>query len=205
MEIAAALDAEPIAWTALAETLPSVDLVIAATSAPTAVLDLPMVQAAMQNRHRPLFLLDIAMPRNIAADVAQLADVYLYDIDDLRVIADEGIAHRQAELSDAEAIVEAAVTALHREGELQRRIVPTIGQLHRKCDAIRREELERTLARLPGLPPEVRAAMTACTEAIVSRLLHDPILQVKTEQPVAEESPAATWLRRLFRLDETAS
>lgn len=205
LALAETVGARTIPWETLDDGMRAADIVLVATAATEPIVDASLMRRVCNGRTRPIFLLDVAVPRNIASAVGDLPDVYLYDIDDLRSLAEEGIAQRQSEVARATQLVDEAVAVAVRHGEVRASLTPAIRQLHQKCETIRREELAKTLEHCPECPPALREAFTACTCAIVAKILHDPILQVKTD-PIDETggmSTATDWLRRLFRLDET--
>lgn len=189
-------------WMAMATVVAAADIVVTATAAEAPIIDRAVLASMRRQRRRPMFLIDIAVPRNIHPDVAGLEEVYLYDLDDLQAIAGRNLAARREEVARAEALVMAAAQAC--QGEVTHGAVrPTIARLHQKCETIRREEVERTLAKFPEASEATRRALEACTGAIVAKILHDPILQVKHEE-IGTGPAAVEWLRRFFRLDETA-
>jgi glutamyl-tRNA reductase len=124
-ELAGSLSARAIPFDQVADSLPDFDVAVCSTAAPEPVVTRPMVAAAMRRRSpRPLFLIDLAMPRNIAPDVAELANVFLYNLDDLAKIAEENLARRQAEIDRARALLAEKSTALWQQ------VAPRVGGNH---------------------------------------------------------------------------
>lgn len=202
------LAAEPHPWEALTEVLVEADIVVWSASAPGALLDAGQMAIIQGYRgERPLFLIDIAFPHGIAPAVRELPNVYLYGLDDLQAVAAANREAREDSVQQAELLIGAAVPRHWEElcGGAWRH---TVASLHQKCEDIRRRELERTFARLGDATPELRSALEDCTQAIIAKILHDPIVQLKQQaQEQGPDSPhialAGNWLRRLFRLDVT--
>ena len=150
-------------------------------------------------RNRPLFIIDIAVPRDVDAAVGELEQVFLYNIDDLQTIVKENLARRSAELAEAESIVDDEVTRFATWMQ-SREIIPTVVALRERFEAIRQSELLRLEPKLAGLPPEARARIDEITRLIVEKLLLTPTEQLKA---VSDESTVAAYadaLNRLFRL-----
>lgn len=205
---AAELAAELHPWEALTDVLVAADIVVWSASATGALLDAIQVAAIQARRsERPLFLIDIAFPHGIATAVRELPNVYLYGLDDLQAVAAANREAREDSIQQAEALITTAVPRHWEElcGGAWRN---TVASLHQKCEEIRRRELDRTFARLSGSTPELRSALEDCTQAIIAKILHDPIVQLKQQaQGQGPDSPhsvvAGSWLRRLFRLNVT--
>ena len=150
-------------------------------------------------RNRPLFIIDIAVPRDVEPAVGNLDQVFLYNIDDLRTIVKENLARRTAELDRAERIVADEVSRF--TSWLQsREIIPTVIALRERFEAIRRAELSRLEPKLAGLPPEARARIDDITHLIVEKLLLTPTEQLKSLSDEAMMVTYADALNRLFAL-----
>ncbi|HUD43050.1 MAG TPA: glutamyl-tRNA reductase [Dokdonella sp.] len=157
----------------IARHLPEADIVISSTAAREPILDRAKVAAALASRrHRPMFLVDIAVPRDIAADVAELEDVFLYTIDDLRLVIDESLRSRQAAAKEAEALIELQVEHFMgwwRALELRN----PVGELRRSAESHRDEVLDKARALLArGRSPDEALAFLAHT--LTNKLLHAP-------------------------------
>src|SRR5204862_111576 len=164
------------------------------------ILSRARVEDAMRHRrNRPLFVIDIAVPRDVDAAVGQLDQVFLYNIDDLRTIVQENLARRGAELARAEAIIDEEV-AKYTAWMQSREIVPTVVALRQRFEMIRRAELERLEPKLSGLPPEARARVDEITRLIVEKLLLTPTEQLKSVSDEAMVVAYADALNRLFSL-----
>jgi len=181
--------------------LPRVDILICSTAAPEFVLDVRRVQASLrQRKQEPVFLIDLSVPRNIDPKVNELENVYLYDMDDLQKVLQANLEERKKELKRAESIVQDEVRQflawLHTLD-----LVPTIVALRNRAEAIRKQELEEALS-LSKIPftAEQRATLEAMSQAIVNKLLHEPITQIKEGEKTGEALSLAEALRRLFSL-----
>jgi glutamyl-tRNA reductase len=132
-----------------------------------------------KRRNRPLFLIDIALPRDVDPAAGDLEQVFLYNIDDLRTVVHENLARRTAELERAEALVDAEVGQFV-QWLRSRGAVPTVVALRQRFEDIRRAELRRLDGKLSGLSPEARARVDEITPLIVEKLLLTPTEQLKS-------------------------
>jgi glutamyl-tRNA reductase len=152
-----------------------------------------------RRRDRPLFVIDIAVPRDVEQDVGKLEQVFLYNIDDLRSIVQENLTRRGAELERAEAIVHDEVTRFGAWMQ-SREIIPTVVALRQRFEAIRKAELQRLEPKLAGLPPEARARVDEITHLIVEKLLLTPTEQLKAVSDERLIVAYADALHKLFAL-----
>jgi glutamyl-tRNA reductase len=191
-EMARALAGTAVPLDELPTALAAVDIVIASTGAPD-----PVVSRVIHTRRgRPLFFIDIAVPRDVEEAVDALDGVYRYDIDDLKQVVDANIRERAREAHRAEALVEREVAKfLARLGDVE--VIPTIVSLRERLEAIRAGEVKRTLARLPGATPETREALEAMSSAIVNKILHAPITKLRESSRAG--SPRS-WLELVHEL-----
>jgi glutamyl-tRNA reductase len=197
-DIAADLGAYAYPFEQLPDLLAEADIVISSTSAPGHVIDRERVEAAMKRRRqRPLALVDIAVPRDIDPAAAGVAGVRLFDIDDLQAQAEAHRIAREGEVRAVEEIIEHEV-ARFADWLRQHGAVPTIAGLRRRAEQARQLEIERTLARLPGLTAAERKRIEAMSRAIVKRILHDPVTRLK--EPGSERHVEA--VRELFGLED---
>lgn len=178
------------------------DIVITSTGSPEPVIRARDLRAVLRTRkNRPMFFIDIAVPRDIDPDVNGLDNVYLYDIDDLREVVEENLAGRREEAAKAEAILDEEVALFSRWLE-SLESQPTIVELVRRGERAAEEELARTLRRLGPLDESQRAAITAMAHAIAHKLNHAPIMFLKEDGMAREGAPARVNLvRRVFALD----
>jgi glutamyl-tRNA reductase len=189
-----------IPWDALDGALQAADIVVTATGASEPVLTRARIEEAMRpRRSRALFIIDIALPRDVDPSAGDLDQVFLYNIDDLRTIVQENLARRSAELARADAIVEEEV-AKFTAWMQSREIVPTVVALRQRFESIRRAELERLEPKLTGLPPEARTRVDEVTRLIVEKLLLTPTEQLKSVSDEAMIVAYADALNRLFSL-----
>jgi glutamyl-tRNA reductase len=187
----------------LPELLRRSDLVLTCIGGDRPLLTAPLVREALRERgHRPLFAIDIGVPRNVDPVVNQLDNVYLYDLDDLSAAAESNARERQREVEQAEAIVLAEQQRF--EGWLTAlAAVPTIRALLARAEEIRRGELERGLAGV-ALDPKESAAVEALTRGIVNKLLHAPLSRLREELEGETGLAHLEAARSLFALDEEA-
>ena len=169
-------------WPELTAALGQADLVIAATAAPEPVLTAENLRPALAGRlKRPLFIIDIGVPRNAAHDVKRLKNVVLRNIDDLNEAVWESRLNRAEEAAAAETVVLEEVDKFGRWLARQAH-QPTLAALARKAESIRRLELKKTL-RQHDFNSDQREALEAMTSALVRRLLHDPLAFIKNSSP----------------------
>ncbi len=198
-QLAAALGGRAAPFEALRSELVRADIVISGTGAPGVVITREDVEAAQTTRRaRPLFLIDIAVPRDIAPEVARLAGVFLYDLDDLKTVAEANLRERRKEAAAAEAILDEEVGEF-LEWRRSLEVVPVLVELRRRADEIRRTEMEKVRKRLGPLTSEQEAALEAATSAIVNKLLHGPTVQLK-EMAGNGHPEHVGFIRKLFGL-----
>ena len=190
-------------WDELDAVLGASDIVITATGAAAPILTKAHIEAVMRpRRNRPLFIIDIAMPRDVEAAAGEIEQVFLYNIDDLQATVRENLARRASEVARAEAIVNEEVDKFG--GWFRSRgAIPTVVALRERFETIRRAELERLDFKLSSLPPEARARVDEITHLIVEKLLLTPTEQLKSlgnSEAVAAYTEALT---RLFASDRT--
>jgi len=179
VEVAEAHGGTPIGYDRVASYLSRVDVVITATDGHATVLGRKELRSAVRARfYRPMFLVDLAVPRNIDPGVDQIEEVFLFNIDDLSRIVMQGQEAREAAARAAEEMVEAeAVKFLGILAEVD--VGPQIGALTHKIEALRREELERSRKLLSTLDEEQKEALEVMTRALVKKVLHAPILSIR--------------------------
>jgi glutamyl-tRNA reductase len=198
--LAAHVPAAVVEWNDVHSALERADILVTATGAPSTILSRDDIARAMRTRReRALFVIDIAMPRDVDPDAGSVDQVFLYNIDDLQAIVRENLARRSTELEQADAIV-ASEAAKFAAWLQSRDIIPTVVALRERFEAIRRAELERLKPRLNALPPDARAQVDHITRLVVEKLLLSPTEQLKA---INDNSLAATYsdaLNRLFSL-----
>jgi glutamyl-tRNA reductase len=199
-ELAAALGGRSVPLSALRTEMAAAEIVISGTGAPGLVIRREDVEAARARRGpRPLFLIDIAVPRDIEASVGELDGVFLYDLDDLRGVAESNLRERRKEASAAESIVEKEVRDFL---DWQRSLdaVPVLVELRRRTDDMRRREIDKARRRLGSLTPEQEAAIEDLTSAIVNKLLHAPTVQLKEAARNGHSPDHVSLIRKLLGL-----
>ena len=202
LELAERFHGQALRFDEIAHTLQEADIIISSTGAEGFIVTRDQVRAVMRSRkNRPLFFIDIAVPRDIDPEINRITNAYVYDIDDLKEIIEENIEDRQREAIRGERIVdEAVVRFLEWYESLQ--VVPTIVALRRKLEAIVREELHRTVGDLKERNEEEWAAFERMTQALVNKMLHDPTVFLKSEGCHRDRSVYLDITRRMFKLDE---
>jgi glutamyl-tRNA reductase len=202
-ELARKLGSAPLSLDEVAGELEGADVVVSSTSAAGFVLTREVVARGIRGRKgAPLFVIDLAVPRDVEPSVGQLDGCFLYDIDDLEAVVAESLAGRHREAERAEAIV-AAEAKRFRDWQASLDVVPAIASLREHAEAIRTAELAKAEGRLGGLSESERRTVDSLTSQIVNKLLHGPIVRAK-EAAALEGVGYADALRHLFELDEDA-
>jgi glutamyl-tRNA reductase len=199
-ELAEIFHGVPLAFDRISETLPEIDIVIASTGAPGYVVSAEMVASALRRRKsRLLFLIDIAVPRDIDPAAGEIENVYLYNIDHLQEVVDANKEMRRSEALKAEEIIAEELVA-YEEWFNALAVVPTIVSLREKMVAIMKGELERSDSWMKTLEDEERSRIEILTASIVNKILHDPIVALKEESRGRDELPYVAAVRRLFKI-----
>jgi glutamyl-tRNA reductase len=172
---------EALGWDHLTQALWRSDIVITSTAAPHAILRRDTVDAAMHmRRNRPLFIVDIAVPRDVEPAVGDLNNVFLYDIDDLQQVIASNLAQRRRQIPRVQSIIEEEVANFldwfHARG-----VVPTIVDLRQHMDLIRETELEWAMHKLEHLSEQERSVILAFSRRLVNKILHQPTVRLKQQ------------------------
>jgi glutamyl-tRNA reductase len=198
--------AQAVARDAFMDELIQADIVICSTGANHYLLDArQMAEVARRRRGRPLFLIDLAVPRNIDPAVNEVEDVFLYNIDDLNSVVEANRREREKEAVKAEAIIDDEL------GQMLKwlrslEVTPTIVDLRQQVERLRRAEVDRAMARYKnGSEQDLRAALEGVTSALVNKLLHTPLVVLKDEAAQTHGALYVDIVRRLFHLDEAPS
>lgn len=199
-QLAARWQARALTFEQLTPALLEADIVIASTGAPHILIKPSAVREVMAQRpDRPLIFIDIAVPRDVDPEVNALPNVRCYDIDQLEARVNGSLVERQQAVPQVEAIVsdetENFMTWLHSLD-----IAPVIAGLRAKAEVIRRAEVDKTLRHLKDLSEADKRRIEALSEALVSKLLHDPTLRLKAEASNGHAAEYAAALRHLFAL-----
>ncbi len=195
-ELAAELDGRSVPFERRLDALKAADVVVTCTAASEPILDVDSVAKAVDARlDRPLFVLDLAMPRDVAPDAADLDGVSVHSLDQLHFIANELRSDRAAAIDAAEEMVEREL-ARFLERQVSPAAEPVVRHLGARAEQMRREELAKVIKRLPDLSDEQVEALDAMTRALVRRLLADPITFLRT----ADHTEAAEAVLQIFSL-----
>lgn len=202
VEIAESFRGEPVSFGELGAQLLEVDIVITSTASTEYVIHHEEVKKSLRKRrNRPLFFIDIAVPRDVEPWVNDLDNVYVYDIDDLKGVTEINKAQRQQEAVKAERIVQEEV--LKFEKWLQTlAVVPTIISLKEKAEAIRQAEVKKSMVNLTDLTPPQRKIIETLTLSITEKIINDPILVLKRKADRATRDAYVDTARTLFKLDQ---
>jgi len=200
--LAKACDGRAVPYERLITELADADVVIASTASPNFILTPTLMKGVVRTRrHRPLFIIDIAVPRDVDPRVGNMDNVFVYDVDDLQQVAEENLAVRAREAALAERIVEDEVEAFlswRRSLEL----APTIVALRKRFGQVAEEELRRALPRLEGLSEADRSVLEAMSRSMVNKLLHQPMTELKAGAGEPDGALLIDAVRRLFALAE---
>jgi len=194
---------EALALDQLASHLPRADIIVSSTAAPGFILHLADFRSALKQRgQEPMFVIDIAVPRDVDPEVGELDNVYLYNMDSLEQVVNENLRMRRKEIEHCMAIVERGRDQFARwmHGLVAE---PTLTSMAAELGAIGERELEKTLAALPDLTDEQRREVTHLTERIVKRILQHPTAEIKREIDHHDPSTVLHLVKRLFGLKES--
>ena len=170
--------------------LKKADITITSTGAPSAIISQELMQKVMQERHdRPMFMIDIAVPRDIEESCGKLPNLFVYDVDDLQNVVNENLSQRKIEAEKAQAIVS------YESSQFQITlksftVIPIIKALREKAEKIRQAEIEKFLSNHPGLPLEAAEAFRSCSRSLMAKWLHKPIIGLKRQGSADEQQIA---------------
>lgn len=201
--LAEKIGGEAIPWTEMQQVLATTDVVVTATGSPTPIITSNQVEAVMRTRrNRPLFIMDIAVPRDVEASAGTIEQVFLYNIDDLQAIVSENLARRSAQITKAEVIVAEEVNGF-MTWLRSRRAVPTLVALRQRFEVIRQAELKRLESKLASLAPADRARVEDVTRLIVEKLLSTPTERLKELSNAETVRMYGDALNQLFDLESS--
>ncbi len=203
MELAKQFHGAAVSMQEIEERLKEVDMVISSTGAPGYVVSHKQVHGLMRRRkNRPLFFIDIAVPRDIDPRINDMPNTYVYDIDELQGVVELNLQERKREAVKAERIVEEEAVKFERWLSTLD-AVPTIKELFERAEEIRRAEIRKTMPRLASLTPEQIRDIEAMSHAMVKKLLHHPVAFLKEPRRHEENRQRdLIFVRRLFNLDD---
>lgn len=201
-KLASELQGRAVPFDQFPHHLAEVDIVLTSTGAPNFILGHRQMEEIIRRRkQKPMFLIDIAVPRDIDPKVNDLSNVYLYDVDDLQEVVQANLKERQKEAGKAEGIVEQEIGQFNRWLE-NLDIKPTIVALRRKLDDLRRQELEKTFGNLKDLTGRQQKSIEAMSNALLNKIMHRPIEILKNGQGESRGEDYVDAVRTLFDLPE---
>ena len=203
VKIAEKFDGIPLAYDADLNFLVDADIVISSTDAPQYLIQRkPLAEVMKKRKHRHMFLIDIAVPRDIDPEVSKIENAFLYNIDDLDAVVASNLKDRQREAEIAGRIVEQEANGFYSQLQLLK-VTPTIKALNQKFQEVVERELQACFKKAE-LSPEQRALVQSMTQAIVKKLLHQPTknLRQKTNDVDGEHVQYVRVLQELFALED---
>jgi glutamyl-tRNA reductase len=196
---------EVILFEQLYDTCDRADIVITSTGAPHAIFRREHGELFLSRRkNRPMFFIDIAVPRDVDPEMNKLDGIFVYDIDDLQQAASSHLADRRHEADRAEHIIDLEVDRFHERMQTLT-VVPTIVSLQDQLETIRQAEIDRVRGRLGTLSPEQELAIDALSHGIVNKIMHTPITTLKSAARETESTTVVEAVRRIFNLKEEST
>ncbi len=200
VELAKVFEGAAVPFEHFTDHMAGADIVITSTGAPHFIIGKNLAEQVIHRRkNKPIFFIDIAVPRDIDPAVNQIDNAFLYDIDDLQQVIDANLQERFKEARRAEQIVDDEVEAFCLKMQT-RDVVPTIVQLRESLEKVRRDEIERNRRHLKDLSPEQQAAVDQITKSIVNKILHPPIEQLKQMAHDPQGADLAEIIRKIFNV-----
>jgi glutamyl-tRNA reductase len=201
VELVKGFGGSAIAFDEFPRYLKSVDIVIASTGATNFIISPDQITEALRERKsRPMFFIDISVPRNIDPQVNDIEHAYVYDVDDLQGVVEANMNERAGEAELAEEIIEEEIEKFYRWIR-SLDVVPTIITLRQYCDNIRKTELGKALGAMRDLTKKEEKALDAMTSAIVNKIIHNAIVHLKKDANKIEGDRYVDTIRKLFDLD----
>jgi len=202
LEMAQIYEGKIVDYTQFINFLPEVDIVIASSAAPHYIIAREDMKKVIEaRRNRPMFLIDIAVPRNIEPSVNTLDNVFLYDIDDLQKVVAANLEGRQHSAEEAETIIQEEVERMMARLK-EREVVPTIVSLQEQLEHLRSTELARMRGKFGTLTPEQEQALDALTRSIVNKVAHGPISELRRQASHPDGHFLIATIRKVFRLGD---
>ncbi|HTS29745.1 MAG TPA: glutamyl-tRNA reductase [Bryobacteraceae bacterium] len=202
VEMAKLFQGTPVEYTRFVSMLPEVDIVITSSGAPHYILrkeDMHRIITARRNR--PMFLIDIAVPRNIEPAVNEVDNVFLYDIDDLQEVVNANLRERMKEADHAETLVTEEVQRMMARLKVAE-VTPTIVGLQEQLEAIRSSEIEKVRRKCGPFTPELEQAIEMLTRGIVNKIAHGPISELRNHAGRPEGAHVVAAIRKAFHLQD---
>ena len=202
VNLAAKFKGQAIRFEDLYSTIDKADIVISSTGAPHAIFRKEHGEQFMARRkNRPMFFIDIAVPRDVDPALNDIDGLFVYDIDDLQQVVASHVADRKREAVHAEEIVSQEVERFHEKLQ-QHDVVPTILSLQEYLENIRQAEIDRHRGKFGEITPQQEAAIDALTRAMINKIMHTPIVALKTAAKSPEAETVVHLIRRMFNLPE---
>ena len=202
VEMAALFQGTPVEYTRFVSMLPEVDIVITSSGAPHYILHKDEMQRVIAaRRNKPMFLIDIAVPRNIEPTVNDVDNVYLYDIDDLQEVVNSNLRERMKEADHAEGRVTEEVDRMMVRLKVAE-VTPTIVGLQEQLEQIRAAEIDKMRRKCGPLTPEMEQAIEAMTHAIINKVAHGPISELRSHAGQPEGAHVVAAIRKAFHLQD---
>ena len=204
LSLAAKFDGRALRFEELYETADQADIIISSTGAPVAIFRKEHGERFMaRRRNRPMFFIDIAVPRDVDAAMNDVEGVFVYDIDDLQQVVASHLSDRKKEAAKAEDIVQVEVERFAQRMQTLD-VVPTILSLQEYLEDIRQAEIDRYRSRLGEVSAEQEAAIDAMTRGMINKIMHTPIVALKSAAKDPESTTVIDVIRKLFNLQEKA-
>jgi glutamyl-tRNA reductase len=192
----------PVEYSRFLGMLPEVDILIASSGAPHYILHKDEMRRVIgARRNRPMFLIDIAVPRNIEPAIHDLDNVFLYDIDDLQEVVNANLRERLKEAERAEEIVAQEVERMMAHLKIQE-VTPTIVSLQEELERIRLAEIEKVRRKYGNATREQEEAWEMLTRGIMNKIAHGPISELRLQAGRPEGAPVIAAIRKVFHLQE---
>jgi glutamyl-tRNA reductase len=202
VEMAQLFQGTPVEYTRFLGMLPEVDIVITSSGAPHYILHKDeMLRVIAARRNRPMFLIDIAVPRNIEPSVNDVDNVYLYDIDDLQEVVNANLRERMKEAEHAEKMVAEEVDRMLARLKVAE-VAPTIVGLQEQLEQIRAAEIDKLRRKLGPLSPELEQAIEAMTRGMMNKVAHGPISELRNHAGHPDGAHVVAAIRKAFHLQD---
>lgn len=202
VEMAQLFQGTPVEYSRFLSTLPEVDILIASSGATEYILNKQEVQRVIASRrNKPVFLIDIAVPRNIDPAVNDLDNVFLYDIDDLQEVVNANLRERMKEADRAEELVSEEVERMMQRLKIVE-ITPTIVGLQEQLETIRAAEVDKVKRRYGPFTEQQEEALEAATRAIINKVAHGPISELRVQAAKPDGAHAVAVIKKVFHLQD---
>jgi glutamyl-tRNA reductase len=202
VEMARLFQGTPVEYSRFTAMLPEVDILIASSGAPHYILHKDEMQRVISaRRNKPMFLIDIAVPRNIEPSVNEIDTIFLYDIDDLQEVVNANLRERAKEADHAEAMVAEEVERMMARLKVAE-VTPVIVGLQEQLEQIRAAEMDKTRRKYGPFTPEQEQAMEALTRGIINKIAHGPISELRSHAGNPEGAHVVAAIRKAFHLQE---